>query len=75
MKRTWENPIIRFDLEPIDDDEITGGGSGQGPVPVQSTYEEWLKTFACDLDGDGDTDEEDYRAWCTKYGFTPEGDD
>lgn len=43
---------------------VVGGGTGQSTTdPYACSFNDWMNLFASDVNGDGQTNEDDYRVW------------
>ncbi len=66
-KKYFAYPYVLLTRGPGDtpgDGDDSGYGSGMGtPDATPCDFSTWQQSFACDMDGDGDMDREDYRRW------------
>lgn len=78
-KKFFLNPFVIATLDIDDDDEFTGGGTGEyGVNPFPMSLSDWLGNtgYAFDYNEDNIYDKADYLIWWNAqdpaYGFTPE---
>ena len=58
------NPFVLLMMPEPTSDVVTGGGTGQSTTdPYACDFDDWMNLFASDVNGDGQTDFDDYRQW------------
>ena len=63
-KKSGFNPFILMMIPTPEPTTVIGGGTGQSTTdPYACDFNEWMSLFASDIDGDNDTDFDDYRLW------------
>ena len=68
MAKKVFDPFVMLMMPTPEPTTVTGGGTGQStPDEYLCDFADWQTMFARDVDGDGDTDFDDYKLWFQGY--------
>ncbi len=58
------NPFVLLTMPEPSPTTVVGGGTGQSTTdPYACDFTDWMNLFASDVNGDGQTNFDDYRQW------------
>ncbi len=64
MKKNGFNPFVLLTMPTPEPTTVIGGGTGQSTTDEYACdFNDWMTLFASDVNGDGQTNEDDYKAW------------